>query len=77
MRNHTLKEVGSRLDDAVAGLPVQATNNAELYDLYEEVAYQVLDSQEMNYKPGILEDYLMAYLQLKRLELNLWSFTTL
>ena len=72
----SLAEVGSRLEEAVTGLPVQATNNAELYDLYEEIAFQVLDSQEMNYKPGILEEYLMAFLQLKRLELGLWAYTT-
>lgn len=76
MRNRSLAEVRTRLEDAVAGLPVQFTNNAELYDLYEAVAFQVLDSQEMNHKPGILEEYLMAFLQLKRLELGLCAFTT-
>ena len=74
--NRSLKSVRARLEDAVAGLPAQATSNAELYDLYEEIAFQVLDSQEMNYKPGILEEYLMAFLQLKRLELGLWAYTT-
>ncbi len=76
MRNRSLSAVRTRLDAAVAGLPVQAKNNADLYDQFEQVAFQVLDSEEMNYKPGILEEYLMAFLQLKRLELGLWAYTT-
>ena len=68
---HSLKGVASHLEDAVAGLPVQATNTAELYDLYEEIAIQVLDSEYANYPTGTLEDYLKTFLHLKRLELGL------
>jgi len=71
MRNRSLAEVRTRLEDAVTGLPVQATNTAELFDLYEEVAIQVLDSEYANYPDGTLEEYLKTYLHLKRLEYRL------
>ena len=70
MRNRSLEAVRTRLEDAVTGLPVQATNTAELFDLYEEVAIQVLDSEYANYPTGALEEYLKTYLHLKRLELG-------
>jgi hypothetical protein len=69
--NRNLAEVRTCLEETVTTLPVQATNAAELFDLYEEIAIEVLDSEFGNYPAGALEDYLQRYLYLKRLELDL------
>ena len=74
MTIRSLAEVSARLEDAVTALPVQATNAAELFDLYEEVAIEVLDSEFGDYVPGALEEYLETFLYLKRLELGLVEF---
>ena len=63
--------VSARLEKTVTTLPVPATNAAEMFDRYEEVAIQVLDSEFGNYPAGALEDYLQRYLYIKRLELDL------
>jgi hypothetical protein len=70
----SLAEVRLRLDQAVAGPPAPGTNAADLFDRYEEIAIQVLDSEFSNYKPGALEEYLETYLYLKQLELGLIQF---
>ena len=54
--------------------PAPGTNAADLFDRYEEIAIQVLDSEFSNYKPGALEEYLETYLYLKQLELDLVQF---
>lgn len=74
MTIRSLAEVSARLEEAVTALPVRATTPAELFDHYEEVAIQVLDSEHTNYIPGALEEYLSTYLYLKQLELGLISF---
>jgi hypothetical protein len=71
MTIRNLAEVRTRLEEAVAGLPGEPTGPAELFDLYEEIAIEVLDSEFGNYPAGALEDYLQRYLYLKRLELDL------
>jgi hypothetical protein len=71
MTIRNLAEVRTRLEKTVTTLPVQATNAAELFDLYEEIAIEILDSEFSSYVPGALEDYLQRYLYLKRLELDL------
>jgi hypothetical protein len=70
----SLAEVRLRLDQAVAGPPAPGTNAADLFDRYEEIAIQVLDSEFSNYTPGALEEYLQTYLYLKQLELGLIPF---
>ena len=74
MTNRSLAEVRIRLEKTVSTLPVDATNAGELFDRYEEIAIQVLDSEHGNYKPGALEEYLETFLYLKRLELGLVPF---
>ena len=74
MTHRNLAEVSARLEETVSSLPVRATNAAELFNHYEEVAIQVLDSEFSNYTPGALEEYLQTYLYLKRLELDLVTF---
>ena len=64
----SLAEVSACLEKTVSTLPVRATNAAELFDRYEEIAIEVLDSEFGNYTPGTLEEYLETYLYLKQLE---------
>jgi hypothetical protein len=70
----SLAEVRLRLEQVVAGPPAPGSNAADLFDRYEEIAIQVLDSEFNNYKPGALEEYLETYLYLKQLELDLVQF---
>jgi hypothetical protein len=70
----SLAEVRLRLENAVAGPPAPGTNATDLFDRYEEIAIQVLDSEFTNYTPGALEEYLQTYLYLKQLELGLIPF---
>ena len=74
MSIRNLAELGPRLEKTVSSLPAGATNAAELFDRYEEVAIQVLDSECGNYTPGELQEYLETFLYLKRLELGLVPF---
>ncbi len=71
----SLAEVRLRLEQVVAGPPAPGTNAADLFDRYEEIAIQVLDSEFSNYTPGALEEYLQTYLYLKQLELGLIQFS--
>lgn len=74
MTIRSLAEVGVRLEETVSTLPVTATTASELFDRYEEIAIEVLDSEHGNYTPGALEEYLKTYLYLKQLELRLIPF---
>jgi len=74
MSIRNLAEVGTRLEETVCSLPAGATNAAELFDCYEEIAIQVLDSECTRYTPGELQEYLETFLYLKRLELGLVPF---
>ncbi len=74
MTHRNLAAISARLEETVSRLPVRATNAAELFDRYEEVAIQVLDSEFDNYTPGELQEYLETFLYLKQLELGLISF---
>jgi hypothetical protein len=66
-----LSSVRTRLEKTVTTLPALATNAVELFDLYEEIAIEVLDSEFGDYPAYALEHYLLSYLGLKRLELDL------
>jgi hypothetical protein len=70
MTIRSLAEVGVRLEKAVSALPGEAANPADLYDRYEMLATQILDSEFEDYRDGMLEEYLMTYLYLKQLELG-------
>ena len=74
MTIRSLAEVGVRLEETVSKLPDYATSAGELFDRYEEIAIEVLDSEHGNYTPGALEEYLQTYLYLKQLELGLIAF---
>lgn len=70
----SLAEVGARLEETVSGLPGSVTNASELFDRYEEIAIEVLDSECSYYTPGELQEYLETFLYLKQLELGLIPF---
>ena len=66
-----LAEVRARLEETVAGLPGEPADSAELFDRYEQVAIQVLDSEFEAYPPGLLQELLMSYLYIRQIELGL------
>ncbi len=66
-----LAEVGARLEKSVMALSSEDLSPTELYELYEMIAIQILDSYFMDYPEDDLESYLKAYLYLKELELGL------
>ncbi len=57
-----LSEVGARLEEAVKCL-AQIRPNDDRYQLYEEIAIAILDSEHRDFAPGALEAYLAEYLQ--------------
>lgn len=69
MTIRSLAEVGARLEETALKLSGDL-NSADTYETYESLAIQILDSEFDNYGDGILEEYLLAYLKLKRMELN-------
>jgi hypothetical protein len=44
------------------------------FDLVEERAIAILDSQHSDFTPGLLQEYLMSYLHLRQLEYGLIAF---
>jgi hypothetical protein len=67
-----IAEVRTRLESAVAGLPGEPADAADLYDRYEMVATQILDSEAFEYEPeNALLDLLMGYLLVRQIELGL------
>lgn len=71
MTIRNLAEVGARLEKAVKALPDEPAGPADLFNRYEMVATQILDSEFADYTPGLLQEYLMTVLYLKQLEMNL------
>ena len=70
MTIRSLTEVGVRLEEAVTALPWRADDPSELYDQYEMVAIQILDSEHHLFREGELANYLAAILKVKELELR-------
>lgn len=61
-----LAEVSVRLEEAVhASSRGQNLEDTELYDLYEQIAISILDSNFDHFPENQLEDYLRAYLSVK------------
>jgi len=65
-----MAEVGSRLEKAVMVVSQDGLSPQEMYDLYEQAAIQILDSEFDDYPEGELERYLMSYLKRKRNKLG-------
>ena len=62
----TIAEVDARLEKAVLALSDECLLPQEMYDLYEQAAISMLDSEFDDYPDGELEVYLMGYLEMKR-----------
>ena len=71
MQHRNIAEVRARLEEAVAGLPGEPADAAELFERTEELAVQILDSEHDWYPPGQLQELLMSYLYIRQIELQL------
>ncbi len=58
--------IESRLEKAVMALSDNTMSPQQKYELYEQAAIAMLDSEFDDYAEGELEAYLMAYLERKR-----------
>lgn len=67
--NRELSEVSARLELAYANSKEATMTPQEQYALYEAIAIQILDSEFDEYEEGVLEEYLVAFLEQKRTEL--------
>ncbi|MBL4743528.1 MAG: hypothetical protein JKX87_02655 [Cycloclasticus sp.] len=69
MTVRTLAEVAAYIDEHSNALPNQL---AEIrFQAYLEISISILDSEFDNYPEGVLEAFLMAYLERKRRELDI------
>jgi hypothetical protein len=64
-----LSEVSARLEFAYAKCKEATMTPQEQYDLYESIAIQILDSEFDEYEEGVLEEYLVVFLEGKRMQL--------
>ena len=71
MTHRDIAEVRARLEKAVAGLPGDPVDSADLFERIEQVAIQILDSEFEDYAPGMLQELLMSYLYIRQIELSL------
>ena len=71
MTTRDLAEVSARLAKCVESIPGEPATPQELFDRWEATAIQILDSEFGDYCPGALEEYLLAILYQKQLELGL------
>ena len=71
MTHRDIAEVRARLEKAVAGLPGDPVDSAEIFNRTEQVAIQILDSVFEDYAPGMLQELLMSYLFIRQIELGL------
>nr|WP_067286618.1 hypothetical protein [Marinobacterium profundum] len=65
----TLAEVAVRLEEAVKALSSEVDTPSELYDRYEMVAVELLDSNFDTFPDGVLEEFLRDYLLIKEKQL--------
>ena len=71
MTHRDIAAVRARLEEAVAALPGDPADAAEVFDRTEQVAIQILDSEFEDYAPGMLQELLMSYLFIRQIELGL------
>jgi hypothetical protein len=64
-----LSEVSVRLEQAYVDSKEEAIAPQEQYDLYESIAIQILDSEFDDFEEGVLEEYLVMFLEGKRIQL--------
>ena len=71
MTHRDIAAVRARLEKAVAGLPGEPVDAADVFNRTEQVAIQTLDSEFEDYPPGMLQELLMSYLYIRQIELGL------
>ena len=74
MTHRDIAAVRARLEEAVAALPGEPANAAELFERTEQIAIQILDSEFEDYPSGTLQELLMSYLYIRQIELGLLPF---
>jgi hypothetical protein len=57
-----LEEVSVRLEESVKPLLAEGMTPSEIFDVYEQVAIQLLDSEYMNHPENLLEAHLLEFL---------------
>ncbi len=70
MNGNRLRDI-RRMLDALPLDPDKCRDDQDRFDRVEEVAIQVLDGQFAAFPDGVLEDYLLTYLHLRRYEYGL------
>ena len=60
-----------RLEQAYANSKDETMTPQEQFNLYESIAIQILDSEFDEYEDGLLEEYLVTYLEQKRKEFHI------
>lgn len=70
MVDYKLQEIRQMLD-AIPGNQADTADPQLCFDLVEERAIIILDSQHSDFTPGLLQEYLMGYLYLRQLEYGL------
>ena len=71
MTIRSLAEVGARLEKAVEALPDMPASPAELYERYEMIAIQILDSEFDDFPEQVLLSHLEKLLAEKRRALGI------
>ena len=71
MRNRSLAEVRTRLEEALEALPGEPATAADIWEQYLMLCIAELDAIHDQFADQILQDYLAALLDLKRLALGL------
>ena len=71
MTHRDIAAVRARLEEAVAALPGDPADAAELFCRLENVSIQILDSEFEDFPPGMLQELLMSYLYIRQIELGL------
>jgi hypothetical protein len=70
--NARLRNIRTELD-GISGDDV-TVEHQHCFDLVEERAISILDSQHSDFTPGLLQEYLMSYLYLRQMEYGLIDF---
>jgi hypothetical protein len=70
--NARLRTIRAELD-GISGEEL-TVNHQYCFDLVEERAISILDSQHTDFTPGLLQEYLMSYLYLRQMEYGLIDF---
>ena len=74
MTHRDIAAVRARLEKAVAAIPSEPADAAELFGRTEQLAAQILANEVEDYTSGSLQELLMSYLYIRQIELGLLPF---